>query len=72
MGPVFSLFAGAADPLTVAGRTERLADACGEAQACLPYYSVTPVKELHMAWSTPTLVEICIGLEINGYLPAEL
>ncbi|HEX8809847.1 MAG: pyrroloquinoline quinone precursor peptide PqqA [Alphaproteobacteria bacterium] len=24
-----------------------------------------------MAWSTPTLVEICIGLEINGYLPAE-
>jgi coenzyme PQQ precursor peptide PqqA len=24
-----------------------------------------------MAWKTPTLVEICIGLEINGYLPAE-
>src|SRR5262249_62215740 len=24
-----------------------------------------------MAWSTPTLVEICIGLEINGSLPAE-
>jgi len=24
-----------------------------------------------MAWSIPTLVEICIGLEINGYLPAE-
>jgi coenzyme PQQ precursor peptide PqqA len=23
-----------------------------------------------MAWTTPTLVEICIGLEINGYLPA--
>jgi coenzyme PQQ precursor peptide PqqA len=22
-----------------------------------------------MAWTTPTLVEICIGLEINGYLP---
>jgi len=22
-------------------------------------------------WATPTLVEICIGLEINGYLPAE-
>ena len=20
-----------------------------------------------MAWTTPTLVEICIGLEINGY-----
>jgi len=24
-----------------------------------------------MAWTPPTLVEICIGLEINGYLPAE-
>jgi len=24
-----------------------------------------------MAWSTPVLVEICVGLEINGYLPAE-
>ena len=24
-----------------------------------------------MAWTTPKLVEICIGLEINGYLPAE-
>jgi coenzyme PQQ precursor peptide PqqA len=28
-------------------------------------------KETNMAWTTPTLVEICIGLEINGYLPAE-
>ena len=27
--------------------------------------------EKRMHWSTPTLVEICIGLEINGYLPAE-
>jgi coenzyme PQQ precursor peptide PqqA len=26
---------------------------------------------INMAWTTPTLVEICIGLEINGYLPAE-
>ena len=25
-----------------------------------------------MTWTTPTLVEICIGLEISGYLPAEL
>jgi len=24
-----------------------------------------------MTWNTPILVEICIGLEINGYLPAE-
>lgn len=28
-------------------------------------------KERNMAWTTPTLIEICIGLEINGYLPAE-
>ena len=28
-------------------------------------------EETKMAWTTPTLVEICIGLEINGYLPAE-
>jgi coenzyme PQQ precursor peptide PqqA len=27
--------------------------------------------ESTMAWTTPILVEICIGLEINGYLPAE-
>jgi coenzyme PQQ precursor peptide PqqA len=33
---------------------------------------VPPSKEeAHMTWTTPTLVEICIGLEINGYLPAE-
>jgi len=24
-----------------------------------------------MAWTSPTLVEICVGLEISGYLPAE-
>jgi coenzyme PQQ precursor peptide PqqA len=30
-----------------------------------------PFTEDTMAWTTPTLVEICIGLEINGYLPAE-
>jgi len=24
-----------------------------------------------VTWTIPTLVEICIGLEINGYLPAE-
>jgi coenzyme PQQ precursor peptide PqqA len=28
-------------------------------------------QEELMAWTTPSLVEICIGLEINGYLPAE-
>jgi coenzyme PQQ precursor peptide PqqA len=29
-------------------------------------------RNMTMAWTTPTLVEICIGLEINGYLPAEI
>jgi coenzyme PQQ precursor peptide PqqA len=29
------------------------------------------IRKMQMAWTTPTLVEICIGLEINGYLPAE-
>jgi len=24
-----------------------------------------------MAWTRPKLREICIGMEINGYLPAE-
>jgi coenzyme PQQ precursor peptide PqqA len=28
-------------------------------------------KEDIMAWTTPGLVEICVGLEINGYLPAD-
>jgi coenzyme PQQ precursor peptide PqqA len=28
-------------------------------------------RGMTMAWTTPILVEICIGLEINGYLPAE-
>ena len=29
------------------------------------------IRKKQMTWTTPTLVEICIGLEINGYLPAE-
>jgi coenzyme PQQ precursor peptide PqqA len=28
-------------------------------------------KGMAMAWTTPVLTEICIGLEINGYLLAE-
>ena len=37
-----------------------------------PYYRTDCwLLEDIMAWTTPTLVEICIGLEINGYLPAE-
>jgi coenzyme PQQ precursor peptide PqqA len=33
--------------------------------------SPQPRRKNAMSWITPTLVEICIGLEINGYLPAE-
>jgi coenzyme PQQ precursor peptide PqqA len=29
------------------------------------------LKGKTMTWTTPALIEICIGLEINGYLPAE-
>jgi coenzyme PQQ precursor peptide PqqA len=28
-------------------------------------------RRIPMAWTTPVLVEICIGLEINGYMPAD-
>jgi coenzyme PQQ precursor peptide PqqA len=31
----------------------------------------TVQEESHMAWNTPVLVEICIGMEINAYAPAE-
>src|SRR4029077_1027300 len=33
--------------------------------------SPQPRRKNAMSWITPTLVEICVGLEINGYLPAE-
>jgi len=43
--------------------------------ACVNLLRQPPVKLRSkgnaMAWTTPILVEICIGLEINGYLPAE-
>jgi len=35
------------------------------------HFLINDNEETTMAWTTPTLVEICIGLEINGYLPAE-
>jgi coenzyme PQQ precursor peptide PqqA len=34
-------------------------------------YDSGKTEDKPMAWTTPVLVEICIGLEINGYLPAE-
>jgi len=36
----------------------------------LYYFPEGPKKDI-MAWTTPVLVEICIGLEINGYMPAD-
>jgi coenzyme PQQ precursor peptide PqqA len=47
-------------------------DACAAAQRDLGWSPITKPREKHpMAWTTPILEEICIGLEINGYLPAE-
>ena len=34
--------------------------------------SAHPREENTMAWTRPTIREICIGMEINGYLPAEI
>jgi coenzyme PQQ precursor peptide PqqA len=45
--------------------------ACAKAEACLSCDQFRSSEGREMAWTTPTLVEICIGLEINGYLPAE-
>jgi coenzyme PQQ precursor peptide PqqA len=50
---------------------------CVVVEAALPFsiqrhWRLRPkTREIVMAWTTPTLIEICIGLEINGYLPAE-
>jgi coenzyme PQQ precursor peptide PqqA len=30
------------------------------------------LKENAMKWSTPKVIEVCIGMEINDYFPAEL
>jgi coenzyme PQQ precursor peptide PqqA len=31
-----------------------------------------PLREDVMAWKTPKIREICIGMEINAYMPSEL
>jgi coenzyme PQQ precursor peptide PqqA len=38
---------------------------------CVIYAPMSKRRRRQMSWTTPTLVEICVGLEINGYLPAE-
>ena len=43
-----------------------------EAGGVTDYFSFSSAqRRMAMTWMTPTLIEICIGLEINGYLPAE-
>src|SRR6266436_1928976 len=46
---------------------------CDVRQAVTGYQRQEAVNQAcgRMYWTTPTLEEICIGLEINGYLPAE-
>lgn len=45
---------------------------------CLSYIRIALTKltslrgGIPMAWSTPKIVEICVGLEINSYVCAEL
>jgi coenzyme PQQ precursor peptide PqqA len=63
-GPVF-LWA----PLTKACRPAPRSLRTGPARPSLLLFGY--LGKATMAWTTPTLVEICIGLEINGYLPAE-
>ena len=31
----------------------------------------TSTEETTMRWNKPTVVEMCVGLEINGYFPPE-
>jgi coenzyme PQQ precursor peptide PqqA len=47
------------------------AHACAAAGSVLLCCTGKREERRPMAWTTPTLVEICVGLEINGYLPAE-
>lgn len=29
-------------------------------------------RERNMSWTTPVIVEVCIGMEVTGYVSAEL
>jgi coenzyme PQQ precursor peptide PqqA len=49
-------------------RTTTSVNSVSEAQWESPYILL---KRRIVAWNTPTITEICIGLEIDGYLPAE-
>jgi coenzyme PQQ precursor peptide PqqA len=49
----------------------RLVEACTGIRHALNSWPIIKLGNPRMVWTTPTLEEICIGLEINGYLPAE-
>jgi coenzyme PQQ precursor peptide PqqA len=61
----------AAQPHDHKARNSKLSNSGVLPEAGNCYLPGTEVKETEMTWTTPTLVEICVGLEINGYLPAE-
>jgi len=44
---------------------------CCEGFAFVFHFDSQVKREHGMAWTTPELVEICIGMEINAYAPAE-
>ncbi len=56
---------------TILNRAEAVRAQCECALGPRKQVTEQRTEETIMAWTTPTLVEICIGLEINGYLPAE-
>ena len=29
------------------------------------------LEEAEMTWTTPRIVEVCVGLEVNAYMPAD-
>jgi coenzyme PQQ precursor peptide PqqA len=49
----------------------RVTGGCACVHSALGSSAIAELGKRTMTWTTPTLVEICIGLEINGYLPAE-
>jgi coenzyme PQQ precursor peptide PqqA len=46
--------------------------ACGADRRPGPENGMAFTEEPLMSWTTPTIEEICVGMEINSYFPAEL
>ena len=55
---------------------EKLLDSAGESEYHFHCRGRTvrplPHREVNMAWKSPKIREICIGMEINAYMPSEL